>query len=271
MSSPRPLTARQQREAAFYAQYAARQRVDAVDYAPVEGRERRPWNPYWYVYEQAVARQVNRRQKLLDFGCGAGLPAVRFAHAGFETFGFDLSPDNIRLARDLATREGLTDRCRFEVGVAEQLDYLDNTFDVIAGIDILHHVEIRPALAEAYRVLKPGGLAIFKEHVEAPFVEPVRNSALFRTLAPRTSSLDEHITDDERKLTAADVRTLVEQFDAVDVKRFTLVARLERLLPRTADTTRGRLQRLDARLLSLCPPLARLGGTAVFLCRKAAA
>ena len=47
------LTARQQREAAFYDRFADVQRVDEIDFAPVLSGERRPWNPYWHAYDVA--------------------------------------------------------------------------------------------------------------------------------------------------------------------------------------------------------------------------
>jgi len=151
---------------------------------------------------------------------------------------------------------------------AEKLEYPDDHFDVIAGIDILHHVEIDQAITEAYRVLKPGGVALFKEHVESPLIEPIRNSALIQRLAPSQTSLDDHITEDERKLTAEDVQYIRGTFQNVEDLRFTLAGRLERLLPRTSECMRGRLQRLDHGLLQFIPALQHLAGTSVLVCRK---
>ncbi len=261
-------TDRQRREAAFYRHYAPRQRVETVDLAPVLGREHRPWNPYWYVYELARQRYVHAGQRLLDFGCGAGIAAVRLAHLGYRVDGFDLSEDNLAVAGELAARHGLADRCAFRAMLAEQLEYPDDTFDVIVGIDILHHVEIPRAVAEARRVLRPGGVAIFKEHVEAPIVDKARNSRLGLKLAPKDTSLDLHITEDERKLTDADLATIAAAFDATQTRRFTLTSRLDRLLASHQAAWRGRLQQLDHHLLRICPPLARLAGTVVLSCHK---
>ncbi len=262
-------TDRQRREARFYEQYAQTQKIEAIDFAPVMGGQRRPWNPYWYVYDFMRQRYVGGEQKLLDFGCGTGIAALRFAYLGYQVEGFDLSPANIKLAKEMAAAHQLTDRAHFRAMAAEQLDYPDDTFDLIVGIDILHHVEIEPAIQEARRVLKPGGVAIFKEHVEVPVIDPLRNTSLVRRLAPTGSSLDQHITEDERKLNRVDLETIQRQFDRVETERFTLVSRLDRLLPKTADTLRGRLQKLDYRLMQLCKPLAELGGTVVLICHKA--
>lgn len=262
------LTDRQQREIDFYRRYAPRQRVEEVDFAPVRDERTRPWNPYWCVYELARQRYAGPRQRLLDFGCGIGVAALRLARIGYHVEGFDISGDNLRIARDLARRYQLDDRCRFHTMPAEQLTFPDNHFDVIVGIDILHHVDIFAAIAQAHRVLKPGGAAIFKEHVEVPVFDPLRNSRLGLWVAPKDSSIEHHITQDERKLSRADLDVIERTFSRVETKRFTLLSRLDRLLPADAETTRGRLQRLDRRLLRLCPPLRTFAGTAVLICHK---
>lgn len=261
-------TQRQHREAHFYEKYAPRQCIDTVDFSPVQGRESRPWNPYWYVYELVRHRFLSCTQQLLDFGCGIGIAALRFAYLGYHVEGFDLSPANIRIARQLAEKHQLTQRCRFRQMVAEKLNYPDNHFDVIVGIDILHHVEIPQAIEEVYRVLKPGGIAIFKEHIEVPILDPIRNTAVFQAVAPKNLSLEHHITEDERKLNQSDLDTVRQRFDHMATKRFTLVSRLDRLLPGCSDALRGHLQKLDQHLIRGCPPLAAFGGTTVMTCHK---
>src|SRR5690606_18991623 len=120
-------TDRQRREVEFYRAYAAHQRVESIDFAPVEGVERRPWNPYWYVYEVVRSRFVSSSQRLLDFGCGIGIAALRFAHLGYQVDAFDLSDDNLQVGRDLAQRYTLDQRCRFTQAAAEDLPYDDDT------------------------------------------------------------------------------------------------------------------------------------------------
>ncbi|MCX5659929.1 MAG: class I SAM-dependent methyltransferase [Planctomycetota bacterium] len=268
MNTSAALTPRQQREARFYRDYAARQKVADVDFAPVESQERRPWNPYWYVYGLVRQRYVGPTQRVLDFGCGVGIAAVRFARLGYDVEGFDLSPENIAEARDLAARYKVESHCRFGMMLAEGLEYPDASFDIVVGIDILHHVEIGRAIDEAWRVLKPGGVAIFKEHVEAPVVDPIRNTRLVRALAPKDASLDEHITHDERKLNAEDLVRISRRFARVEEERFTLLSRIDRVVPHCGDVMRGRLQKLDQALMRACPALTRFGGTVVLTCHK---
>ena len=263
-------THRQAREAKFYQNYAQMQSVEEIDFSPVMGFEQRPWNPYWYVYDFVRHHFVSGSQRVLDFGCGIGIAALRFAYLGYQVEGFDLSQANIQIACDLAKRHKLENQARFRVQPAEHIDYPDASFDVVVGIDILHHVEIEAAVRQVQRVLKPGGVAVFKEHVEVPVIDPIRNTPLVRAIVPNDASLEHHITPDERKLTRHDLETIQQYFDRVDTQRFTLLSRFDRLMPRTSDALRGRLQKLDNRLMRLCKPLAELGGTVVLICNKTA-
>lgn len=262
-------TDRQKRETDFYKRYAEVQKVSSIDFAPVQGRERRPWNPYWFVYELARNRFLNDGQRLLDLGCGIGIASVRLAYLGYQVDGVDLSEPNVHMARGLAKRYQLDQKCCFHEMLAEDLAFTDNCFDLVVGIDVLHHVEVPQAITQVHRVLKPGGVAIFKEHVSVPVLDPIRNTNLFRTIAPKDASLEHHITEDERKLTDTDLDMIHATFDIVQTERFTLASRLDRIIPACTDSVRGRLQRLDRHLLRACPSLATLGGTAVLICHKA--
>lgn len=51
---------------------------------------------------------------MLELACGRGRGAVWLAWRGMEYHGVDISPEAIRLARELAARTGVADRCSFE-------------------------------------------------------------------------------------------------------------------------------------------------------------
>jgi SAM-dependent methyltransferase len=53
--------------------------------------------------------------RALDLACGQGLGAVWLALRGLEVLGLDISPVAVNQARDLALRNGVGGRCRFEV------------------------------------------------------------------------------------------------------------------------------------------------------------
>lgn len=53
--------------------------------------------------------------RALDIACGRGHGTVWLARRGLEVWGLDVSPVAVRLARELARRAGVADRCRFDV------------------------------------------------------------------------------------------------------------------------------------------------------------
>jgi 2-polyprenyl-3-methyl-5-hydroxy-6-metoxy-1,4-benzoquinol methylase len=261
------LTERQQREADYYQQFVQINPVTAVDFAPVLSSELRPWSPYWRLCDLVrQQRTPGVPQRLLDFGCGWGVAAVTFARLGYEVHGFDVAQANIDASRRLAASYDMSEQCHFRVMPAEKLDYLDHSFDVAVGVDILHHVELPAALAELARVLKPGGVAILKEPFVAPLLDRVRTSALVRRLATREKSFVKHvhITDDERKLTQEDAAALAERFDIEEVCHFSLCNRFSRFLPRHY----GKLMRLDYELFRFVPGLRHLGDVRIYVCRN---
>jgi 2-polyprenyl-3-methyl-5-hydroxy-6-metoxy-1,4-benzoquinol methylase len=264
-------TDRQARERTYYDQFVQLSIPDVASLDAIRGEERRPWNPYWYIAAFVREYYRNPSQRLLDFGCGPGSYAVQFAHIGYEVSGFDISDGNVVAARALAERYGVAERTHFHVSTAEQLDYPSSVFDIIVGVDILHHVDIPRALAECLRVLKPGGVAIFKEPIEVPVFDWLRNTWLGRSLRPKEASFDRHITQDEKKLTAGDL-TRITAMCNVEERRFRVVSRIESLIAASGQawhTTSGasRLEMLDEHLLRACPPLGVFGGNVVLTCR----
>lgn len=262
------LTQRQIRELEFYQEYSERNASSEVCFDSILGKETRPWNSYWRVAEIAREHFSSEDQKLLDFGCGTGESSVLFSRIGYEVFGFDLSPNNISIAGRRARKYGVDGRTHFSVSVAEELDYPTESFDLVAGTDILHHVDIGRALAETLRVLKKGGLAIFHEPIRAPLFDRLRETAFGTWLVPRKASLDHHITEDERKLTKSDLE-IIRTFDPdFRVQRFLLFSRLDRFIRNPISQGPSFLEKLDFQLFKLLPFLKNYGGIVVIVLRK---
>jgi len=153
------LTPRQQRERDFFDEHSALyEELAEVNFDAIAGLEHRPWNPYWFVLETAKQLYSAGERTLLDAGCGEGIYATLFAAIGFKVAGFDISPKSVEISRRLATANGFSGSTRFSVQAAEHLNYPDDSFDVVVGVDILHHVEVVPSVAELLRVLRPGGI-----------------------------------------------------------------------------------------------------------------
>ena len=113
------------------------------------------------------AAAIGRNTSMLDLCCGAGLIAGAAAERGAAAQGLDFSPAMLDVAR--ATHPTL----QFAQGDAEAVPFPDASFDAVASNFGIHHVP-RPerALAEAWRVLRPGGRLAF-----SAWAAPVENVA----------------------------------------------------------------------------------------------
>lgn len=262
------LTERQRRELEFYEEFSKSNEPLEVNFDVIAGKETRPWNSYWRVAEIAKQHFQSEDQRLLDFGCGTGMNSLVFAKIGYEVFGFDLSPSNISIAEGLAQKYGVAERSHFSVNTAESLDYEDEFFDVIVGVDILHHIDIGEALRECSRVLKRGGLAIFHEPIRVPFFDALRETRFGRWLVPKEASLDRHVTHDERKLSADDIE-VVRRFDPnLSAERFLLFSRLDRFIRNPNNKKPSRLEKIDFRLFRLLPFVKAYAGIIVLVLKK---
>jgi ubiquinone/menaquinone biosynthesis C-methylase UbiE len=110
----------------------------------------------------------------LEIGCGRGVGTELV----LDTFGaervdaFDLDPDMVARAEKRLARRG--DRVRLWVGDAERIDAPDATYDALFDFGIIHHVpRWRGALAEAARVVRPGGRFYVEEIMRAFIHHPV--------------------------------------------------------------------------------------------------
>ena len=101
--------------------------------------------------------------KVVEVGCGPGtLWVANAAHvpADVRLRLTDLSPGMVGAARDALRRAGLRADIVVEVDVADaaRLPFPDASADVVLAAHMLYHVDDRPrAIAEARRVLRPGG------------------------------------------------------------------------------------------------------------------
>jgi SAM-dependent methyltransferase len=103
--------------------------------------------------ERATAECSSAR--ILDCGCGTGANLELLGGFG-RAYGFDLSEAGLRAGR----KTGRTRTVRASVTAAP---FPSQAFDVVTSLDVLYALDPpseRQALAEMYRLLKPGGFAI---------------------------------------------------------------------------------------------------------------
>lgn len=133
-----------------------------------------------------MIRQAAAGRDVLEYGCGVGNFSFDLAAIGARVTGIDISPNSVEVARKRALDQGF-DSMIFEVMDAENMDFPDESFDVVVGSAILHHLDLEKSATEIMRVLRPGGRALFLEPLGH---NPALN--LFRRLTPTMRTDDEH-------------------------------------------------------------------------------
>lgn len=93
------------------------------------------------------------KRKILDLGCGSGKLAIYLSEeTGCDITGVDPSRERIEKAREQSSS------VTFEVQPAEDLTFVDNTFDVVVSLKSWHEfIDPKAALRESMRLLKEGG------------------------------------------------------------------------------------------------------------------
>lgn len=155
-------------------------------------REEGEFDPFTPAGWARLARQFSRAvplapgARLLDVGCGSGASRAVYP-AGCRYLGLDLSLGGLTRAAGLPVVQA----------DAFELPFASESFDVVAFSSVLHHLPARePALAEAFRVLRPGGhvfafdpnlhhpaMALFR-HPRSPFYRTAGVSPTERPLSP---------------------------------------------------------------------------------------
>jgi SAM-dependent methyltransferase len=191
---------------------------------------------------------------IFEFGSGDGLNTVVLANRRARIIAFDISPELLKVARKRLEVNGCDD-VDLLIGSAHRLPIPDESVDIIFGIAILHHLDLKLASEEVSRVLKKGGRAIF--------LEPMRNSkfvARVRRLLPKRAE----VSPFERPLTDQDVREFAAPYK-YRARTFQLL--LSSLAPSSPFKTRKAIKlsaRVDDRLLRLFPSLEYYGTIKVF-------
>lgn len=128
---------------------------------------------------EGVASYLTDRLKpglrAIDLGCGPGTISTGLARAVApgKMYGVDIEPSQVKIARQVA-RDRECDNAFFQVADLVDLPFEDGFFDVAHCNDVLSFVpDTLAVLAEAKRVLKPGGLLGCREViVESSFTHP---------------------------------------------------------------------------------------------------
>ena len=107
----------------------------------------------------------------LGFGPGVLTAFILQQDASWRAAGVDISKDCLRHAERLLEKKEVAERGELSIADVRSLPYPDDTFDVVIAVEVLEHIpDPEVGLAEAMRVLKPGGYAITALPVQLPLL-----------------------------------------------------------------------------------------------------
>ena len=146
----------------------------------------------WYVdYFNKI--MACRATKVLEMGSGVESLALQLKNIDFEFISIDISEEAIKFIDQSKYRAKGT----FLVADAHNTYFPNESFDLIVGRGILHHLNIPVVAKEIKRLLKPGGKFIFGEPLDCnPFINA------YRFFTPKIR------TPDEQPLNASAIKLL---------------------------------------------------------------
>ena len=123
---------------------------------------------------------------VLDYGCGIGSITEKIAKSQPKKIcGIDISDISIDKAKKKSNELNLN--IDYSVDNCESTNFNNETFDLVYGSGILHHLELKVAAKEINRILKKNGEMVFLEPLGInPFIN------LYRKITPNSRSIDEH-------------------------------------------------------------------------------
>jgi SAM-dependent methyltransferase len=196
-----------------------------------------------------------RDRDILDYGwAGDGDRALALLGRGAKRVaGFDLwwTQDDLARVGELMRTAGVQEHVDFRLADPYATPFAEDSFDIVIGASILHHLELDRALAEIRRVLRPGGRAVF--------VEPLAHNPLMRLGRLLTRSAR---SDAGRPFTEHDWSLCACHFDDFDhtERELSTIALmpLNLLLPvRAQDRLARHAWALDERLMERFPRLRK--------------
>jgi SAM-dependent methyltransferase len=158
---------------------------------------------YWAVRDgladyRRSYHELARGRDVLEYGCGDSRSFLTLAPIVRSLEAIDISDAIITQLQS----ENVHDNVSHHVMDAMNMTFPDNSFDVVFGSGIIHHLETEVAVREVARVLRPGGRAIFWEPLG---LNPLIN--VYRCLTPQARTPDEH------PLVPGDFATIAQYLD----------------------------------------------------------
>ena len=164
----------------------------------------------------------SRGKRVLEIGVGLGADHQLFAENGAQLYGIDLTERAIEHTKRRFSMLGLSSE--LNTGDAENLIFENEAFDIVYSWGVLHHSpNTAKAIAEVYRVLKPGGEArimIYHKWSLVGFMLWCRFGLLrLKPWLSLTSIYDKYLESPGTKAySIAEAKQLFSSFSKVDIK-----------------------------------------------------
>lgn len=214
---------------------------------------------YWAVSDGAADykqtfHDLARGKDVLEYGCGDTRnfmtlgPIVKSLHA------IDISDTAIQRL----TSENTYGNVDLHVMDAMNMTFPDNSFDLVFGGGIVHHLDTDVAAREVARVLRPGGQVVFWEPLGR---NPLIN--IYRRLTPNARTPDEH------PLVPKDFDIISKHFDSLEIRHYGLstLAAVPFRKRKFGDASLNVARRVDKSLFAL-PGVRHLAWFAVIVGTK---
>ena len=116
-----------------------------------------------------------KRQRVLDIGCGSGWLSLELGRKGMNVIGLDVSRERLAIARKMLQTNPYKKNfgtVKYLCADINQIDFPQGHFDTIVAWDTLHHFpNLDEVLAKSREWLKPGGKFIVYDHVGNRFLK----------------------------------------------------------------------------------------------------
>ena len=193
-------------------------------------------------YEDLAARLFTRGdERVLDVGCGTGLYYPVFAPRVGSIVGIDISPEMLEAGKGMLVSKGIRN-VEMSLGSAEDPGPLDGPFDIVIGMDLLHHVEdVSRMVSAIHPILTPHGrLALLEPNIWNPLMFAAhlipreerlallrhRRSLAYRQLASRfrleSTVFLNHITSRQPGWLVRPIQALFRALEATPLRAFSL-------------------------------------------------
>jgi len=209
--------------------------------------------------QNALVRQYARNNAVLEYGCadgGLSLGELNLPQQCRSLIGIDISDVAIQKATARAERAGLKN-VRFLTMDAEAMTFPDQSFDLVFGRGIVHHLDLSKCFVEVARVLRTKGVAIF--------CEPLGHNPILNLYRRRTPEIR---TPDEHPLLMTDFALARRHFARVDTMFYGLFSVASVFLDATANGIPYRLSKALDDLILRLPIVRRYAWHCLIVCHK---